>query len=1083
MARLQAVFAADLDQLRRHAGLSIAELAGRAGLSSSTVGDLLRGGWVRVPPWERVSSLVGVCVAALPPGTRAEETRRLGELKWWKEQHADLVRRLASRAPEPGSRTAARPVPRCEDDPRTVERPELGAWLLAALTAGQPAPVVLVGAGGFGKTTVASWACARLQQHFRDGVYWFRLGSATNESVVIGQLCDAVAVLTGRRPERASSVAGATEAFAAALGDRKMLLVIDGVRNRADLAPFLVGGPRCVRLVTTRRTGLVRGRERVVDAMTEAEARALLCRDVDASAEPPVSLLDRVGRWPLALSLLNGVLISLLRRRLPPALAFRELDAALTRSGVALLDELTDTDSGPGVAATLRLSFDELVATSPCGAASLERYLMLAAFPERLPVPYGLLSALWGLDTVSMTSECDRFFRHSLLAELTGDGVRLHDVIRDHLRRTHPERVREASRRLLDAVRPPDGWHRAGSAVRQQLAHHLIGAGAADELAALCVDLRHLARRVDADGVHAAEADVSACLATQEDDAELATLLRILRSYGHLLHGTDSALSLYCHLSGRVAVTHVDEALPAWSLRPVEPLPECGSSALLRSLAGHRGQVSSVQWLADGTLATVGGDDGTLRVWNAETGRARPAVDVSEHLVLRARLSPDGRWLAQLLHEHPLAGRGHPGTKPEWVLRTVVTDTRDGSVLAVDHLHWLDMFLNGVADLHWNEDSTQLAVAGGGRLRVWRPQAEPSTAPTRTHDIPVYALSWHPDAGLVAISDHALYVWADPASPDPPRQIEYRPAYAEMTMRSVAWSPDGRLIAVGMDFAVAVLNAATGRPVLVKYVQSACDTVSSLAWRPDGELLAIAGNGGYWGGGLVALTDLAPDAPIVVADIRTAAVTDLAWSTDGGVLAAASVDSTVRLFGNDAIDRIEPLSGNVARPPEPPPGVVFRPLPSGALVSGTTATEDTLVVTSADGLLAVEACTAEGFSWVMSSAQACTDYGVLPHAARKVFGRPDERLELRTVPDRALVAEIVWPKPRALAVNPDRTVMVTTTEDGRITAYELSTFRPLCTVVLEEPAVACWFSESGDRFTVEGNRNTYAFEVRVSRRG
>jgi WD40 repeat protein len=223
---------------------------------------------------------------------------------------------------------------------------------------------------------------------------------------------------------------------------------------------------------------------------------------------------------------------------------------------------------------------------------------------------------------------------------------------------------------------------------------------------------------------------------------------------------------------------------------------------------------------------------------------------------------------------------------------------------------------------------------------------------------------------------------------------------------------------------------------------------------------------------------LAPDAPIVLADIRTAAVTDLAWNPDGGVLAAASVDSTVRLFGFDTLDTRQPLCEKVAWPPEPLPGGVFGSLPSGVQVAGSTpieARDHTVIVTSLDGLLAVETNTSESFAWVMSSTQACSDFGVLPHAARKVFGRPDERLELRTVPDRVLVGEILWSKPRALAVNPDRTVMVTTSEDGRIIAYDLRTFRPLCTLALEEPAVSCWFSESGDQLTVEDNGSIYRF--------
>lgn len=55
--------------------------------------------------------------------------------------------------------------------------------------------------------------------------------------------------------------------------------------------------------------------------------------------------------------------------------------------------------------------------------------------------------------------------------------------------------------------------------------------------------------------------------------------------------------------------------------------------------------------------------------------------------------------------------------------------------------------------------------------------------------------------------------------------------------------------------------------------------------------------------------------------------------------------------------------------------------------------------------------------------------------------------------------------------------MVTTTEDGQITAYDLRTFHPLCTLTIDEPVTASWFSTTGDRLIVQGDRNTYSFKT------
>ena len=70
----------------------------------------------------------------------------------------------------------------------------------------------------------------------------------------------------------------ATAALVELLADRDILMVIDDVWDMAHLKPFVQGGPRCARVITTRNLDTLPADSSRVDvgAMRQDEAVALL---------------------------------------------------------------------------------------------------------------------------------------------------------------------------------------------------------------------------------------------------------------------------------------------------------------------------------------------------------------------------------------------------------------------------------------------------------------------------------------------------------------------------------------------------------------------------------------------------------------------------------------------------------------------------------------------------------------------------------------------------------------------------------------------------------------------------------------
>jgi hypothetical protein len=227
-----------------------------------------------------------------------------------------------------------------------------------------------------------------------DGILWIVLGERPDHLLSI--VLDQVAVLTGKRPPL-ENVSAATAEFAAALGKRSILIIVDDVWREGDLQPFLEGGPRCARLVTTRiervlpRSAL----GQPVDAMQAGEALTLL-----SAGLPPdqvvgeqanlTKLAARLGEWAQLVKIVNGFLRDCVVRAnepLPAAVvgANKRLDA----KGLAVFDPRDESDRTKTVARTIEVSLDLL------SKEERARFGELGVFPEDADVNVGLAEQLW----------------------------------------------------------------------------------------------------------------------------------------------------------------------------------------------------------------------------------------------------------------------------------------------------------------------------------------------------------------------------------------------------------------------------------------------------------------------------------------------------------------------------------------------------------------------------------------------------------------------------------------------------------------------------------------------------------------
>jgi len=121
-------------------------------------------------------------------------------------------------------------------------------------------------------------------------------------------------------------------------------------------------------------------------------------------------------------------------------------------------------------------------------------------------------------------------------------------------------------------------------------------------------------------------------------------------------------------------------------------------------------------------------------------------------------------------------------------------------------------------------------------------------------------------------------------------QLRYALGPFDKKVSRLAWSPDGRMLAVPCrDKLVYLYEGDSGE--ILKTLEGHTQEVLSVAWSPDAKLLASGG----WDN-VIRVWDTDRETMIKVLEGHEREVNAVAWSPDGAIIASSSEDETVRLW-------------------------------------------------------------------------------------------------------------------------------------------------------------------------------------------
>ncbi|XP_032223290.2 apoptotic protease-activating factor 1 [Nematostella vectensis] len=798
------------------------------------------------------------------------------------------------------------------------------------------------GMGGIGKTVLTQAVCWQIKEQRQ--VIWLTVGQTPDLLSLLNTLAT---IVTGKTCSF-TDVAMVQNFITESTADRDVLVVLDDVWDVNHAAAFDVLSGTCQLLVNTRNADVIHGlrssKVYKLGSLSIKKSRELLMKSAHKNLEElsqqvrrlVEDILRECDGLPLALALVGSSLID----ASPTSVSdWKDRLDGLKDADLEEIKSCFPSDSYPyeNLLAAIEVSFRALPQDKQ------EKFLSFAIFPEDEEVPSYVLEMVWKLPGRQTRNSLSFLERRSLLLEGTRENsYMVHDVLLDYLRgrirveRNDTSALRNANQEFLELYKSKclnEKWSNGPKNdvyFFQHLAFHLMKAEKVKELEDLLLDFEWLRVKLDGADLSSLLADFRYLAAEQSGKEEVFLLRSSLMLSSNVISSSKDQLGpqLVGRLQGFSSNQRINDILKQvvecesgilplrWCLTPP-------GGPLLRTIDGRSRTILGIAVTPDTKKIITGGADGSIRVWDYETGKELNKLLDHTKLVYTLALSPHADFLVSGAFDHTVkiwdmdtlslvrTLKGHKN----WVSGVLVTpdskriisSSYDKTVKIWDvetcaFVNSLDGHDGHVRGIAITSDGRRLVSASQDRtLRIWNLETFAHVSTLRGHSETVYCVCCSPDDkfAISGSEDTMVKIW------DLESAKEVRSLVGHTSdIFAVAVTPDGsQVISSGDDTQVKVWSLESGEELASLHGHS--ESVRIVTVSPDG-LTIVSGSEDatfkIWR--IASMNTISP----VLGHKRT--INGMALSKNGDFCVTGSDNSLVKVWDGKIYSELMTFSGH-----------------------------------------------------------------------------------------------------------------------------------------------------------------------------